>query len=397
MGPGHIRGWGLGCLALYSCCYLSGCGGSKTPPTTPAPPLVTVAQPIVQEFTRFADYTGRVEAADSLEIRARVGGFLQSTYVQDGDVVNEGDPLFSIDPAPYEAVLKAREASVEKAKAALKLAEANIKRSTPLLRSGAIPAQEFDVLVAQQTQAAAELMGAEAALQSARLDVSYTRINAPFSGRLSDIKVSSGSLIAGGASATGTVLASLVSIRPAFVSFDLDEATFLRTRKVSQDGNPHAVRDQQIPVRVALGNSSDYSVDGVIDYVDPSLNAATASLRLRARFGNQDLRLVPGMFVRVRIALQRRADTMMLPVRAISMNQDRHFVFVLDGDGVVQYRPIEKGLEQDGMVVIEKGLSAEDRVVIDGLLRVKPGVKPETKPADLGSSADGTTATKARG
>jgi RND family efflux transporter MFP subunit len=359
--------------------------------------VVTVTKPVVRDFTRFVDYTGRVEAMDSLDIRARVGGFLLAAHVQDGDVVKEGDLLFTIDPAPFEAVLKAREAGVEKAKAAQKLALANIERSRPLVRSGAIPAQEFDVLIAQGAQAAAELLAAEAALESARLDVSYTRITAPFSGRLSDIKVSSGALVAGGATASGTVLASLVRIQPIHVSFDLDEATFLRVRRPNPDGHPHSVRDQKIPVSVALGSSTDFSITGVIDYVDPALNPGTGTLRVRGFFENRDLQLVPGLFVRARLAMAKRPDSLMIPVRALGQNQDRHFVLTIDPQGAVQYRLVRPGAQQDGMVVIEEGLSSEDTIIVDGLLKVRPGVVPETRPADIGttgSAASGAPAGK---
>jgi RND family efflux transporter MFP subunit len=369
---------------------LAGCGSRQSgSPTPPPPPIVTVSKPVVREFTLYADYTGRVEAMDSLEIRARVGGFLQATHVKDGDVVEAGTLLFTIDPAPYTAVLRAKEAGVEKARAAQKLAMANIERSRPLLRSGAIPAQEFDVVAAQNAQSAADVLAAEAALESARLDVDYTRITAPFSGRLSDIKVSSGSLVAGGATASGTVLATLVSIRPVHVSFDLDEATFLRLRRPNPEGQPHSVRDQQIPVSVALGTSTDFSTTGVVDYVDPALNIGTGTLRIRGIFDNKNLSLVPGLFVRARLAMARRPDSILIPVRALNQNQNRQFVYVLDKEGAVQFRPIQPGVEQDGMVLIESGLTPEDTIVVDGALKVRPGVVPEARPVD--SVTTGTT------
>jgi RND family efflux transporter MFP subunit len=378
--------------------FLGGCGtsGKKAAPVA-APPVVTVAPPIVRDFTPFAEYTGRVEAVDNLELRARVGGFLKEIHVQDGDIVKSGQLLLTIDPAPFEAVLQARVAGVEKAKTALKLAEANIARSGPLVKSGAIPPQEFDVLVAQGAQAAAEVMAADAALQSARLDVSYTRITAPFDGRMSDVKVSVGAPVAGGTTGNGTLLANVVSFQPVSVSFDLDEATLLRTRRPVTDGVPKVARELNVPVKVALGNSADFNIEGVIDYVDPSVNPGTGTLKVRAQFPNTDRTLMPGLFVRVRLALGTRPNTLLVPVRALGQNQNQNYVYILDEKKAAQYRPISVGAEQDGLVVVEKGLAPTDTVVIDGTLRVRPGVQADPKPADLSSFGVPTTGTKIQG
>lgn len=362
---------------------ITGCGSPPAQRPAPPPVAVTVAQPLVRDFTRFADFSGRVTPVDQVELRSRVGGFVEKILVEDGTIIEEGQEILRIDSAPYEATLKAREAAFVKAQAALKLAEANTTRSRPLVRTGAIPAQEFDVILAQEAMAKAELAAAEAAVVSARLDVTHTRVKAPISGRLSDIPVSTGSLVASGAGAAGTPLGTIVSVKPVHVSFDVDENTYLSVRRPNTTGRPTATRDLDIPVMLAIGESRDFSLAGTLDYSDPSINPQTGTLRLRALFPNQDLKLVPGLFVRTRVALENTPNTILIPVRALGQNQDRFFVYCIDDKNTVQYREIQTGPEQDGLVVVREGLVAEDRLIIDGTLKVRPGATVDPKPADL--------------
>lgn len=367
----------------------TGCDKAAPQAVAPAPPVVTVASPIVRPFVAYSEFTGRVEPEDSVELRARVGGFLKQVHFADGDFVKQGDLLFTIDQAPFEAVIRERQAAVEKAKSALGLATATVERNRPLVEKGAISRQEFDVQNAQAVQAQAEVVAAEAALNVAQLELSYTTITAPFSGRISDAKISVGALVVSGNGGGGTLLATMVSLEPAYVSFDIGEQILLQFRKPHIEQEPRrTVRELNVPVSLALGSSRDFTIPGVLDYGDAAVNPATGTIRVRARFDNADRQLLPGLFVRVRVALDERPEAVMVPVRALGQDQDRRYVFVLDAQKTVQYRPITVGPQQDGLVAVENGLAAGDTVIVDGLLRVRPGVVPDAKPADM--SAYGT-------
>lgn len=233
-------------------------------------------------------------------------------------------------------------------------------------------------------QAQSEVVAAEAALNVAQLELSYTTITAPFSGRISDAKISVGALVVSGSGGGGTLLATMVSLEPVYVSFDIGEQILIQFREPQAPDAPRrTVRELNEPVTLALGSSKDFSITGVLDYGDAAVNPATGTIRVRAQFDNADRRLVPGLFVRVRVALDERAEAVMIPVRALGQDQDRRYVFVLDDKKTAQYRPVTVGPQQDGLVVVESGLSATDTVIVDGLLRVRPGITPDAKPADM--------------
>jgi multidrug efflux system membrane fusion protein len=360
---------------------LAGCKPAPAERPAPPPPIVTVAKPISTPYSDYRDFTGRLEPVDRVDLRARVGGFLKEVHFNDGDLVEEGQLLFTLDPSTFEAVVKLREATLERARATAALAKVTMERNETLVGSGAVSRQEFDVAAAQFAEASAAVTGTEAELEAARLDLSFAEIRAPFAGRISRSEVSVGSLVV----ANNTLLARMNSTSPLHAYFDLDEAMLLdyqRTRP-ALEGDDKTLRARQIPVSMALGDSGDFAFPGMLDYSDPSVNPETGTLRVRGVFDNPEMRLLPGLFVRLRVTGDTTDGVVRIPQRAVGTDQARRFAYVIDGDGAVQYRELKLGREGGGLVIVEEGLSAEDTVVIDGLLRIRPGVKPDAQPADL--------------
>jgi RND family efflux transporter MFP subunit len=265
------------------------------------------------------------------------------------------------------------------------LARVTLDRNKPLIAQGAISQQEFDIFTARYASSQAETMAAQAALDSATLDLSFTEIRAPFKGRMSATNIDPGNLVV----PNTTVMANLVSQQPIYVYFNIDEGALLRYRKMrvelSEEESLKPLRDLQIPVLLALGNEKEFSIEGVIDYSDPEVDPATGTIRVRALFANEDGRLVPGLFGRVRVTVAAARDAIQLPLRAIGTDQNNKFVYVIDKDGTAQYRQVRLGRESEALAVVEEGLTAEDKVVIDGLLKIRPGSKPEVREADLSS------------
>ena len=368
---------------------LAGCKPAPTERPAPPAPIVTVAKPISGPYADYRDFTGHLEPVDRVELRARVGGFVKEIHFNDGDMVQEGQLLFSLDPSTFRAVVKLREATLVRARAAADLAKVTMERNETLVASGAVSRQEFDVAAAQFAEASAAVAGAEAELEAARLDLSFAEIRAPFAGRISRSEVSVGGLVV----ANNTLLARMNSTTPLHAYFDLDEAMlleYLRTRP-ALEGDDKTLRARGIPVTMALGDSGDFAYSGMLDYSDPAVNPETGTLRVRGVFENPEMRLLPGLFVRLRVAGDTADDVVRIPQRAVGTDQSRRFAYVIDGDGAVQFRELRLGREGGGLVVVEEGLSADDTIVIDGLLRIRPGVKPDVRPADL-SAFTGETA-----
>lgn len=360
------------------------CGGEARERPTPPPPIVTVATPIFEPFTNYDEYTARISAADQVELRARVGGYLEQVHFQAGSVVEKGALLFTIDQSTYSAAVRRAEAALESAQAAETLAQATLERNRPLIEQGVISSQEFDVFAAQLKSAQAATIGAQAALDAANLDLAFTEITAPMAGRITNNRVDVGNLV----QANSTLLATIVSQDPMYAYFNIDENSLLRYRREhpprsSSEEDQQQLKDRQIPVILALADSTDFSFQGIIDYGDPFVDPNTGTIRVRGSFPNEDRRLTAGLFARVRIASREAVETIRIPIRAVGTDQDRKFVYVLDESGTAQYRQVTLGAESGALVVIEDGLSPTDQVVIDGILRLRPGVKPDAKPADM--------------
>jgi multidrug efflux system membrane fusion protein len=361
---------------LVSAVALAGCDRPAAT-AAPPPPPVTVAHPLQKSITEWDEYTGRFQAVETVEVRARVSGFIDSIRFNEGQMVREGDLLFVIDQRPYQIAVEQAKADVERAKAKLEIATLDVQRATPLVRSQALTEREFDTRKSTERDAAGQLGSAEAAVRQAQLNLEWTEVRAPTTGRISDRRVDRGNLITGGQTGA-TLLTVIVSIDPIHFIFDGAEADFLRYLRLAATGARPSSRDVQNPVSVRLADEADFTHRGRMDFVDNALNAKTGTIRGRAVFENKDGLLTPGFFGRLRLFGGER-DTLLVPDAAIASDQSRKIVFTVADEGTVGTKLVELGPIVDGLRMIRAGLAPTDRIIIDGLQRARPGqkVKPE--------------------
>jgi membrane fusion protein, multidrug efflux system len=362
---------------LFMPLVLGGCDSKPVAEGPPLPSPVSVARPIEKTITEWDEYTGRFAAVETVEVRARVSGFIESIHFKEGQVVKQGDLLFVIDQRLYTFALEQAKADVERAKAKLEIASLDVQRATPLVRSQAVTGREFDTRRATERDAAAQVASLEAASKQAQLNLEWTQVRAPITGRISDRRVDAGNLIAGGQTGA-TLLTVIVSIDPIHFVFDGSEADFLRYVRLSAAGARPLSRDVQNPVAVRLADEADYKHQGRMNFVDNVLNPRTGTIRGRAVFDNQDGLLTPGYFGRLRL-FGGTHSALLVPDSAISSDQSRRILFVVAEDGTVGVKVVELGPMVDGLRVIRSGLAPTDRIIIDGLQRARPGqkVKPE--------------------
>jgi len=357
---------------------LASCSDSKpVAASAPPPPPVTVARPLQKTITEWDEYTGRFAAVEHVEIRARVSGFIDAVHFNEGQLVKQGDILFVIDQRPYKLAVEQAQADLERAKAKLQIASLDVQRAAPLVRNQTVTEREFDSRRATERDAAGQVSAAEAALKQAELNLEWTEVRAPISGRISDRRVDPGNLITGGPSGA-TLLTVIVSIDPIHFVFDGSEADFLRYIRLSKAGSRPSSRDVQNPVAVRLADETEFKHQGHMNFVDNVLNTRTGTIRGRAVFDNKDGLLTPGFFGRLRL-FGGESNALLIPDTAIASDQSRKIVFTVADDGTVGTKLIELGPIVDGLRVIRSGLTATDRIVIDGLQRARPGqkVKPE--------------------
>jgi membrane fusion protein, multidrug efflux system len=364
-------------VVLLMALVLGGCDSKPAGNSGPLPPAVTVARPLEKTITEWDEYTGRFTAVETVEVRARVSGFIDSIHFKEGQVVKQGDLLFVIDPRPYTFAVEQAKADVERAKAKLEIASLDVQRAAPLVRSQAVTGREFDTRRATERDAAAQVASLEAASRQAQLNLEWTQVRAPIGGRISDKRVDAGNLIAGGQTGA-TLLTVIVSIDPIHFVFDASEADFLRYAHLSAAGARPSSRDVQNPVAVRLADESDYRHQGRMNFVDNVVNPRTGTIRGRAVFDNKDGLLTPGFFGRLRL-FGGEHSALLVPDGAIVSDQSRRILFTVADDGTVGVKQVELGPMVDGLRVIRLGLAPTDRIIIDGLQRARPGqkVKPE--------------------
>jgi RND family efflux transporter MFP subunit len=358
---------------------LGGC--RRSAPPAPPPPKVTVVRPVAREITEWDEYTARLDAIDSVEIRPRVSGYLQSVHFADGALVKKGDLLFQIDPRPYEAAFRRAQADVELAKSRLDLARKNFARAADLLASHAISQEEADIRQSNVRQAEASVDEAQAAADSARLDVEFTHVSAPVAGRVGRKLVTEGNLINGGVGSQGTLLTTLVSLDPIYAYFDADEASLLKYDRLALTGERPSSRDYKNPVHVALADEEGFPHAGVMDFVDNQIDRGTGTIVGRAVLPNPDLTLLPGLFARLQLPGSGQYEAILVPDEAIASDQSQKYVWVVDANGTAQYRAVKIGPLVDGLRVVREGLGPEDTIVVAGLQRVRPGAKVDAQPA----------------
>jgi RND family efflux transporter MFP subunit len=362
-------------LALCSCHPTQ----QQTPPAPP-PPQVTVGHPLTREIVDYDEFTARLSAVNSVEIRARVNGYLQKVNFKDGAMVKKGDLLFVIDPRPYQAELDRVQAELDRARTQHDLAENDFKRATELFQTKAISAEELDTRSKNRAAADSAVKSAQANLETAQLNMAYTNILAPIDGRLSRALVTEGNLVTGNAK-DATLLTTLVSVDPVYAYADIDEATVLKYQELDREGL-RKNNNGFIPAELALGNSNTFSYKGVIDFVDNQIDSATGTLHARAVFSNPDGNLIPGQFARLRITGSGKYTGLLIPDYAIGTDQEKKIVYVVKSDKTIQTKQIVPGKIVDGLRVIRSGLDVSDLVVLDRLQILQPGmpVTPKEEP-----------------
>ncbi len=339
-----------------------------------APPLqaVTVAPVPEREISEWDEFTGRLEAVDQVEIRPRVSGYIQRVTFTEGREVRKGEVLFQIDPRPYQAELDRAQAELDRAKSAAALAANDVRRADPLVRAQAISREEYDSRTSAEAQGGASVKAAEAAVETARLNLEWTRVRSPISGRVSNALVTPGNLVEAGQPAT--LLTTVVSLDPMYVYFDSDEQTYLRYAGRARN-NGSNWRDGKLVVHLGLANEDGYPHEGRLDFVDNQIDPNTGTIRTRAVFSNKSRALTPGLFARVKLVGDHKRKALLVRDAAIGTDQDRKFVLVVGpGDSLV-YRPVVAGRLVDGLRIIDSGLQPNERVVVNGLMRVRPGMK----------------------
>jgi len=363
-------------LAAVSLIAVTLAACSKAPEQAAAPPApaVTVATPTVRTVTDWDEFVGRFEAIQQVQIRARVGGFVDSIDFKDGAFVKRGDLLYVIDPRPYTATLLQAQGQLADAKAKVDLAERELARAVELVRTNAVSEAAVDQRRQQSQAAQASVLQAEGALKRAELDVNFTNVTAPIAGRISRHLVSVGNLVQGG-EAGATVLTSIVSMDPIHLYFDMDEATYLKNNRLWHEGRRPSSRDTPNQVQIMLSGETKPSHEGSMDFVDNRLDIATGTLRGRAVVPNADLSILPGQFARIRVIGSAPYDALLLPDTAITNDQSRKVVFVVNKEDTVEMRPVTLGPLDQGLRVIREGLTKDDRVVVDGLQRARVGAK----------------------
>ncbi|CAH0352565.1 efflux RND transporter periplasmic adaptor subunit [Aquabacterium sp. CECT 9606] len=371
-------GFALAMLAALTM-LLSGCGKEQDAHATPAgaPPAmpVSVAEVLSRPVAEQREFSGLIEAIDRAELRPRVSGYIDSVNLKPGMLVKKGDVLFVIDPRPYRAALAQAEAAVAGSQARAELAKTEQERSKKLLADNAIAQRDYDERTANVRQLDAAARADQAALQTARLNVEWTTIRAPFDGRVGKAEVTVGNLVDG-----NTVLTSVVSANPMYVSFNGDESTYLQLGKQAR-ANPAAMK-----LHIGLANEKGFPHEGKLEFVDNRVDPVAGSVRMRGLVDNKDGLLTPGLFARVQVGTSSPtgAESALVAERAIGTDQNRKFVYVLNDKNMAEYRPIQLGTQVGTLRVVSSGLKAGERIVVDGLQRVRPGapVAPQVVPMD---------------
>jgi RND family efflux transporter MFP subunit len=357
---------------------------SQPKPVMPAPE-VTVAPAIDRDVTDWDEFTGHFEAVQSVDVRPRVSGFIQHVSFPEGSIVKQGDVLVTIDARPYEAEVARATAVLEQAKTHAQLAQQELERASRLVSTQAISREELDARTSSVAESAAGVRGAEAALRNAQLNLDWTTVRAPISGRVGRAEITEGNLVQTGATGP-SLLTTIVSLDPIYVYFDTDEQAYLK-----YVGTSGTRRGESRTVQIGLANETGFSHEGTLDFVDNQIDRRAGTIRVRAVLRNPNREFTPGLFARVRLAGGDRHAVTMVQDQAIGTDQDRKFVLVLKPDSTLEYRPISVGRVVDGLRVVQAGLKPGDNVVINGLLRVRPGMKVTAKTGTMLALVPGST------
>jgi RND family efflux transporter MFP subunit len=377
-------------LALALATLVASCGQQQPQAGGPPPPAVTVTSPTKRTVTDFDEYVGRFVAVDTVEVRARVSGYLEAVHFKDGQIVKQGDPLFKIDKRGFQNVLDQARANLVQAKSNLAYTEADFLRGQQLVRDKTITDQTFEQRAQAYRNAQAAVSNVEAIIRQAELDMEFSELRAPVTGRIGDRRVSPGNLVTGGTGGNTTLLATIVSIDPIRFEFTFDEASFLRYERTSQLGRDVASRKAGVQVSLKLIDEKDFDHQGAMDFVDNVIDRSTGTIRGRAVFANTNGVFTPGMFARVRVPASPPYEALLVPDAAVGAEQARKYVLVVDGENTARQKYVTLGqLAPDGLRVIKDGLSPDDRVVISGLMQARAGQKVRPQQPGAAPAAPG--------
>jgi membrane fusion protein, multidrug efflux system len=356
---------------------LTGVAHSNTAPPPPAATPVSVATLERRDVALWDEFSGRMEAVERVEIRPRVAGAIRAVHFVEGALVKQGDLLFTIDPAPYAAAVARAEAQVAAARARAALARSELDRGRQLWDTKNLSQRDLDQRLNAEGEASANLRAAEAGLETARLELEWTQVRAPVSGRVGRLEVTTGNLVPAGPG--GPVLTTLVSADPIYASFNADERLVMQAlRTLGSKADPYTEVDR-IPVQIDAGDR----INGYLQLIDNQIDGRTGTVRVRAVFSNPDGSLIPGQFVRLRMGRAKTEPLLLVNERAVGTDQDKKFVLVVDGDNKAAYREVELGANADGLRVVTRGLEQGERVIVNGLQKVRPGALVEPKPVAM--------------
>jgi RND family efflux transporter MFP subunit len=380
----RYRAIAIVCLLVVGVCLaVAGCAQRPLEPPPPAPTPVQVSPVVERDVTDFADFTARTAAVDSVEVRARVWGYLDKVNFKEGALVKAGDVLFEIDPLTYQAVLKQAEGNLASMQARVVRLDADMTRAQRMVTTNAISREDYDKIVGDRGEAIATRDAQKATLERAKLDLGYTKVTAPISGRVSRYVVTVGNLVQAGDQGGGTLLTTIVSVDPMYAYFDVDEYTVLRVRQLIREGKATSARHGEVAVWLGLANEDGFPHRGTINFVDNQVNPKTGTLRLRGVFPNADESLSPGYFARVRVPIGYAHPALLISDRAVDTDQGQKIVYVVNDKNEVVSRPIRLGAIHDGLREITGGLKPGERVAVNGLQQIRPGMTVEPKPVGM--------------
>jgi multidrug efflux system membrane fusion protein len=377
-------------VLLMAFATLAGCGQGQKQAAAPPPPTVTVTTPVQRTVVDQDEYVGRFVAVDAVEVRSRVSGYLSEIHFTDGQMVKKGDLLFVIDHRPFQIALDQMRANLAQARANLAFTEADLARGKELVQNKTITEQTYDQRKQAKNVAEAAVAAQEAMVRQAELDLNeYSELRSPIDGRIGDRRVSVGNLVTGGNGSNTTLLATIVSVDPIRFEFTFDEASYLRYQRFAGVNGQMGSGESSVPVALELLDETEFKHIGKMDFVDNVIDRSSGTIRGRAVFANPDGLFTPGMFGRIRVAGSPPYSALLVPDAAIGTEQSRKYVLVVDGGDVVRQKYVVPGQLDEGLRVIKEGLAASDRVIVNGLMRARPGLKVavEEKPAPGGASS----------
>src|ERR1700688_2396399 len=361
-----------------ACIALSGCNKPAPPPESQPPP-VTIARPVQKQIIEWDYYTGRTDAVESVNVTPRVSGYIDKITFRAGERVHKGDLLFVIDPRPYQAVLDQAKAQLRQAEANQQLQDANFARQDKLRQTGVIAKEDFDTALSNKNQAAARVLAAQASVESAQLNLTFTQVTSPIRGRISRELVTVGNLV----QADTTLLTNIVSVDPIYAYFNVDERSVLKYEQQVRLGKLTDARTGAVPISLQLENEASFPHQGSIDFINNQFNSSTGTLQVRGLFPNADGVLIPGSFVRIRVAGSPLHMALLVSDRAVGTDQGQKYLLVAGKDNVVVVKQVELGPEAEGLRVVRSGITPDDEIIINGIVNARPGSKVSPQEGDM--------------